>query len=113
MADETASLGSFGAHEFYNIHVVDLNPASSSLNEFENVDSVEKYQISEESYNKWTDTFRHFKKEMQKQNPDFMKPKEGLSDDHQEEEAKAISVGNRCELIIGKRRGEVMFVGKI
>jgi len=56
MADNTASLGSFGAHEFYTIHLVDLDPAVSALNEFESGD-VEKYEISEESYNKRTDTF--------------------------------------------------------
>ena len=42
MADNTASLGSFGAHEFYTIHLVDLNPSVSALNEFESGD-VEKY----------------------------------------------------------------------
>jgi len=115
MADDSNSLGSHGVHEFYTIHVVDQNPAASNLSEFENVEGVEKYQISDESYNKRTDTFRHFKNEMQKVNPEFMKPKPKteISDDHQEEEAKAISIGNRCELNIGKRRGEVMFVGKV
>lgn len=81
MPDDSASLGSYGAHEYYTIHVVDLAPALSGLGDLENAE-VEKYQISEESYAKRTDTFRHFKKEMQKKNPDFMKPKEGLGDDH-------------------------------
>lgn len=52
MADETNTLGSYGVHEYYTIHVVDQNPAASQLNEFENVEGVEKYEISEESYNK-------------------------------------------------------------
>ena len=50
MNDEDCSLGSYGPHEFYTIHIVDLNPAASTLN-FED-ESVEKYQISEDSYNK-------------------------------------------------------------
>ena len=82
MTDDLNSLGSYGVHEFYNIHLVDLNPDISQLSQFENADGVEKYEISEDSYNKRTDTFRHFKKEMQKVNPEFMKAKEGLSDDH-------------------------------
>jgi len=52
---------------------------------------------------------------MQKKDPEFMKPKAQIeiSDDHMEEEAKAITVGNWCEVIIGKRWGEVKFVGKV
>jgi len=34
---------------------------------------VEKYQMSEEEYNKRDDTFRKFKAEMQKKDPNFMK----------------------------------------
>jgi len=29
MADETNTLGSYGVHEYYTIHVVDQNPAAS------------------------------------------------------------------------------------
>jgi tubulin-specific chaperone B len=48
-------------------------------------------------------------------NPDFMKskPKVELADDYMEEEAKAIILGIRCEVIIGKRRGEVRYTGKV
>jgi len=31
MNDDDASLGSYGPHEYYTIHVVDLNPAASVL----------------------------------------------------------------------------------
>jgi tubulin-folding cofactor B len=52
--------------------VVDSNP-SSILSEFEDLSKVEKYEISEESYSKRDDTFRKFKEDMQKKDPNFMK----------------------------------------
>jgi len=52
---------------------------------------------------------------MQKVNPEFAKPKAKteILDDHMEEEAKEITVGSRCEVVIGKRRGQIKFVGKV
>ena len=36
-----------------------------------------------------------------------------IPDDFQGEEAKDIKVNTRCEILIGQRRGEVMYVGKV
>jgi tubulin-folding cofactor B len=52
--------------------VVDSAP-SSLLAQLEDVSQVEKYQISEEEYNKRDDTFRKFKAKMQQVDPNFMK----------------------------------------
>ena len=84
------------------------------LAQFEDVSQVEKYQISEEEYNKRDDTFRKFKTDMQKKDPTFMK-KTGnkIPDDFQKEEADKVTVGQRCELVIGSRRGTVRYVGLV
>jgi tubulin-folding cofactor B len=93
--------------------VIDSAP-SSLLAQLEDVSQVEKYQISEEEYNKRDDTFRKFRQSMQQKDPNFMK-KSGnkIPDDFQKEEADAVQVGNRCEIVIGSRRGEVKYVGVV
>ena len=51
---------------------------------------------------------------MQKNNPNFMKPNgDSPYVDFQKEEAAKATVGMRCEVNIGSRRGEVKFVGKV
>lgn len=52
--------------------MVDSAP-SSLLAQLEDLSGVEKYQISEEEYNKRDDTFRKFKEQMEKVDPNFMK----------------------------------------
>ena len=99
VCEDEASLGSYGAQEFYTIHVVDLNPSASALGSLPNEDEVEKYEISEQDYNKRDDTFRAFKKKMMAQNPNFMKQnqeaeEDKINDDFQKEEAEAISTGS-------------------
>ena len=51
---------------------------------------------------------------MQKKDPNFMK-KSGsqIPPDFQKEEADLIQAGQRCEIIIGQRRGEIKYVGKV
>lgn len=128
MSNDQNSLAHYGPQEGYTIHVylfilfniyiyicqvVDSAP-SSLVSQLEDVSQVEKYQISEEEYNKRDDTFRKFKADMQKKDPNFMK-KSGnkIPEDFQKEEADKIAVGQRCEIIIGQRRGEVRFVGLV
>ena len=81
MSENEASLGSYGAQEFYTIHVVDLNPSAGPLGSLPNEDEVEKYQISEADYNKWDDTFWAFKKKMIAKNPNFMKQNQENEED--------------------------------
>ena len=61
---------------------------STFLASLEDVSQVEKFQISEEEYSKRDDTFRKFKTDMQKVDPNFMK-KSGnkIPNDFQKEEA--------------------------
>ena len=61
------------------------------MSELDDVTKVEKYEISDESYNKRDDTFRKFKQDMQKKDPNFMK-KSGtaIPADFQKEQAEKI-----------------------
>jgi tubulin-folding cofactor B len=113
MSNELESLAHYGPQEGYTIHVVDSAP-SSLLAQFEDVSQVEKYTISEEEYDKRDDTFRKFKNQMQAVDPNFMKkPVSVIPADFQKEEADQVTVGQRTEIIIGSRRGEVRFIGLI
>lgn len=113
MGDDSALLGQYAPQEHYTIHVIDSSPGFS-FDEFEDTSKVEKFKISEEAYSKRDDTFRVFKKKMMEKDPNFMtKNKKQIDDNYQEEEAKNISVGNRWQVTVGERRGEVKYVGKI
>ena len=82
--------------------------------QLEDVSQVEKYQISEEEYSKRDNTFRKFKEEVKKKNPNFFsKTQQKIPENFQEEEAKAIAPDSRCEVTIGQRRGQVKYVGKV
>ena len=83
------------------------------MGEFEDVSKVEKYKISDENYAKRGGNFRDFKKKMMAANPNFMNAGgESTYTDFMKEEAEAITVGERCQLNVGNRRGEVKYVGK-
>ena len=113
MGDDSALLGHYGPQEHYTIHVIDSSPGFI-FDDFEDTSKVEKFKISEEAYNKRDDTFRTFKKKMIAKDPNFMtKNKKHIDENYQEEEAKGISVGNRWQVTVGERRGEVKYVGKI
>uniref|UniRef100_A0A7S4PKF1 CAP-Gly domain-containing protein n=1 Tax=Guillardia theta TaxID=55529 RepID=A0A7S4PKF1_GUITH len=97
----------------------------------EDVSLVTKYEISEEAYNARKNTYRKFKEEKLKEDPewslkkeiDARKAKAGMEpssdskskiedDEYMATEASAIKVGDRCE-VAGGRRGCVKYVGKI
>ncbi len=52
---------------------------------------------------------------MIKKDPEFMTKNAGakITPTFQKEESEALSVGQRCELLIGQRRGEIKFVGQV
>lgn len=112
MGDDEALLGHYGPQEYYTIHVIDDNPGVFA--DFEDTSKVEKFKISEEEFAKKDGTFRKFKEQMLKKDPNFLtKNKKKIEDNFEEEEAKLIEVGARCEVKVGDRRGEVKYVGKI
>ena len=114
MDDDSKTLFDLGAKDHYCIHVNDTNPhASNKLGEFEDLSKVEKYEMSDNDYNKRTDTFRKFREKQLAMNPNFKSYLGEVDKDHLKEEASKIEVGNRCETNVGDRRGEVKYVGKV
>jgi len=110
----------------FTIHVVDVDPNSCSANGWlEDVSKVEKYQISEEDYNARDNTYRKFKEEKLKEDPTWTlqkeiakrtgkEYKEPISDEeYLAAEAQSVTVGSRCEVYPGGKRGQVMYVGKV
>jgi tubulin-folding cofactor B len=72
MVDPNKTLHDYGCRDEFTIHVHYTGP--NTLGQWDDVSGVEKYTISEEDYNKRDDTFRKFKEQMMKKNPNFMKP---------------------------------------
>lgn len=114
MADETKTLGEYNPCEGYTVHVIDES-GTNMAGEFDDVSKVEKYEISEKDYSKRTDTFRSFKQRMQAAgNPNFVKPDgDSVYEDFMKDESEAMSVGQRCQMNVGERRGEVKYLGKV
>ncbi|XP_076644153.1 tubulin-binding cofactor B [Halictus rubicundus] len=108
-------LGSYPIDDGMRIHVVD----NSTHNEA-NLNSVEKFEISEEEYAKRADTVKAFleKNKLGKYNKE--KAEKKAEEKKQEEEAEAAEanlchVGDRCEVFVPnqpKRRATIMYVGK-
>jgi len=112
--NDDRTVTSYGVQDFANIHVIDNDPMKSTA-AYADVNAVEKYEISEDAYNKRRDTFRNFKKGFQ--NPEEEKKKQQEKEEQQARElelSKTISVAQRCEIdseTENPKRGTVMFVG--
>jgi len=138
MINEDLKLGYFSPMDGWTIHITDLDPNSMAAGGgLEDVSLVKKYEISDEDYEKRENNFRKWRaqklqqdptwslaKEMrQKQDAQRMKmdpsyvpepPKERVTDDdHMADLAAGMKVGDRCEVTVGGKRGEVKFVGRI
>lgn len=117
LAKDDAMLGAYPVEDYQVLKVID-HDGSSTVNRFEDVSQVEKYEMEEDEYNKRTDSVRAFKmrNKIGRFNPEFQKEQEEAAkakDTEGEEEAKKIKVGDRCQVVKeGTKRGEVMFVGK-
>ena len=68
--EDDNNLGFYGPKDMYGLYVIDLNP-SSILKELEDLSQVEKYEMSEENYDKLPDNFRKFKKQLVDNNPEL------------------------------------------
>jgi len=128
MSDDSKKLGFFSPQDGYIIHIIDTDPQSMSANGWlEDVSKVEKYNISEEDYNKRDNTYRKFKEEKLRVDPNWSLAKEIATRKGQPEpavtkkvhdpeylveEAADVSEGCRCE-VEGGKRGVVRYVGKV
>lgn len=111
LTDNFIPLGFYSPLDGYRLHVIDLDPSSvTSGGWLEDTSLVEKFQISEEAYDKRDDTFRKFKEKLASQNPSAFESK--ISDNYMEELCANMKVGDRCEVEPGGKRGAVKFVGR-
>jgi tubulin-folding cofactor B len=113
--EEDRTLGYYSPKEGYNIHCLDLDP-NSITKDLEDVSKVEKYVMKDEDYDKLPDSFRKFKENHLKNNPDLKKntkPKPEKKDENfMKEDAQKFEIGKRCQLLQpGKPRGEIAYVG--
>ncbi len=117
LGDNSAKLGFYSPKNGQTLYIVDSDPHSASAGGWlENTDLVEKYAISEESYNKRENTYRKFREEKRKTDPTWSATADlrgGKTDPADLDDSKppVVRVGQRAEIFPGGRRAEVMFVG--
>ena len=107
------------------LHIIDMDPSSVSANGWlEDTSKVDKYEMSDEAYNKRENTFRKYKEEKLKADPtwsvqkemamrrgeEYVPPAKVEDPEHMADEASAINAGDRCETYPGGNRGEVKWV---
>lgn len=115
--DNEALLGSFPVDDDCRIHVIDRS--GGQLGEFSDVSKVEKFELSDDAYDKRTDSARSFMKKQRvgRFNEEEMAKKKAEVESREEESkaaAEAISVGSRCQVQVPgqpTKLGTVMFVG--
>ena len=135
MSDNSRMLGFYSVVSGNEIHVIDTDPFSLSRNGgLTDVSLVEKYRISDENYDKRSNTIRQYIKDQRKKDPNFkMKPKstpasagaagfadmgQSRTDDEPQapppgpESIEGVSLEARCEVMPGARRGTVKFIGE-
>lgn len=115
--DNEVLLGSYPVDDDCRIHVIDRSGTLTGA--FSDLSKVEKFEISEDAYEKRTDSVRNFKKNMKMgrfNEENMAKREEELSQKEEEEKAAlaSITVGKRCQIqVTGQptKIGTVMFVG--
>ncbi|XP_056621465.1 tubulin-folding cofactor B [Triplophysa dalaica] len=117
LENNDALLGSYPVDDDCRIHVTDCSGTQSG--EFTDVSKVDKFEISDDAYEKRSDSVRNFKKNMKlgRFNEENMALQEETLAKKEEEEkaaAEAIAIGNRCKIQIAgqpTKIGTVMYVG--
>ncbi|XP_029426888.1 tubulin-folding cofactor B [Rhinatrema bivittatum] len=114
---DEALLGSYPVDDGCRIHVVDKS--GTRTGEFEDLSRVEKYELSDDVYDKRADSVRAFLKRNKKGK--FSEEEMGSREADQEQKlaeerdlSAAIAVGTRCEVHIAgqpTKRGTVMYTG--
>ncbi|XP_003968404.1 tubulin-folding cofactor B [Takifugu rubripes] len=117
MDDNDALLGSYHVDNYCKIHVTDTS--GQQVDEYNDVSKVQKVEISDDAYEKRTDSARSFMKTRKLghfNEEDMAKKKAELAAQTEEQKAAAdaISVGSRCKVqVVGQpsKLGTVMYVG--
>ena len=120
--ENNKKLGYYSVVSGMEIHIIDTDPYSLSRNGgLTDVSLVEKYKMADEVYDKRKGSVREYIKEQRKKDSKFSmvmgnkdkdtvvttEPPPGV------ESVEGITVGSRCEVKPGARRGVVKFVGPI
>lgn len=114
-------LSAFALGDFAYLHVVDSDP-NRTAEQFNDLSSVDKYEISEEAYDKRRDTFRKFKQKYLSKEEDPEEEKRRQEERERDEAVEAaaaerIELGARCEFdgkgAAVKQRGTVRYVGEV
>lgn len=128
LSDNSRMLGYYRIESGDVIHIVDTDPYSLSRGGgLTDVSLVEKYRMSDETYEQRRGTVREFIRDQRKKDPTYKLPPKGGSnqgfvsmkkEDNNgpppgPESVSGIEVGMRCEVMPGARRGVVRFVGEI
>lgn len=120
MSDNNRKLGFYSVLSGMEIHIVDSDPFSLSRNGgLTDVSLVQKYTISEEAYDNRKGTVRDFIRQKKKEDPNYKVKKTTSTPSTEErvipgpESVEGITVGQRCEVMPGARRGTIRFVGEV
>lgn len=129
--DDARPLGYHSPSDGGTLVVVDVNPHSLACTGWlEDTSKVEKYEMSDADYNARSDTFRKYAAAKRAADPDWTPARElaarrgeplpppfraaaaGGDADAHAAEASPLTVGARCEVVPGGRRGTVRYVGR-
>ncbi|KAM7413069.1 hypothetical protein PAMA_020447 [Pampus argenteus] len=119
MDDNEALLGSYPVDDDCRIHVIDRS--GGQMGEFTDVSKVEKFELSDDAYNKKTDSARSFMKKQRigrfnEEETAKKKAEIAAREEEQKVAADAISVGSRCQVQVPghpSKLGTVMYVGTV
>ncbi|GMH32760.1 hypothetical protein BSKO_00594 [Bryopsis sp. KO-2023] len=109
LSDDSMPLAMYSPHDGFIIHIVDLDPTSASAGGWlEDLSKVEKYVMADEDYASRDNTFRQFRKNLEASGtiPSRQPSSASHSIDH-------VTVGERCLVEPGEKRGEVRYVGEV
>lgn len=130
MKENHKMLGYYSVESGMEIHVIDTDPFSLSRGGgLTDVSLIEKYTMDEDTYNKRKGTVRDWIKNKKKEDPNWKPEVKGMQmglGNHTSEtvfrapeeipgpeSVAGIKAGDRCQVMPGKRRGTVMFVGEV
>ena len=115
-------LGFYSVTSGMEIHVIDTDPFSLSRGGgLTDVSLVEKFRMSDEDYDKRQNSMRQYIKDQRSKDPNFKLKQKGPAGAAASQDSlnppgadsvEHISVGSRCEIMPGARRGTVRFVGE-
>ena len=80
----------------------------------DDLDSVQKYVMSDEDYDKLPNSVRQYIKDLKHNNPELYSKAAVITDPNfMKELAETMKVGDRCELIDDQNRGEIAYVARL